>query len=284
MSAATPLPVPRAELAESPCWDQESGRLLWVDIPAGRVHRLTLSTHEHEATEIGQPVGAVVTRAGGGLALAARDGFLALGREGGQPEQLAAVEADLPGNRLNDGKCDRAGRFFAGSKAEDDTPGAGALYRFDPDHRVTRLLSGVTISNGIGWSPDERRLYYVDSPTGRIDQFDYQPATGTLTNRRDFARIPAERGIPDGLTVDAEGGVWVALWGGAAVRRYAVDGGLLGEFDLPTTWVTSCCFGGPDLDQLYVTTARGEADDGLGGSVFVLDPGVAGLPAQPFRG
>jgi sugar lactone lactonase YvrE len=278
------VPVAAGALPEGPCWDAAAGGLYWADIPAGRVHFLDKSG-EQRRWEAGQPVGAVAVRAGGGLVLAVRDGFAALDTATGQISALAGVELDRPGNRMNDGACDRAGRFFAGTKAEDDTPGAGALYRLDPDHGVTRVIADVTISNGIGWSPDERLMYYVDSPTLGIDVFDYDPASAAIGGRRRFARLPDGGAMPDGLAVDAEGGVWVALWGGSAVHRYDAAGRLDRVLEVPHVNVTSCAFGGPGLDLLYVTAAAGP---GAAEGALYLGPagvaGVAGLPAYPFRG
>ncbi|MFD0885886.1 SMP-30/gluconolactonase/LRE family protein, partial [Streptosporangium algeriense] len=256
----------------------------------------------HGVIDVGMPVGVAVPRAEGGLALAVRDGFAVLpeavlskdvlskavlaeggGSEGGRPgnglEVVAPVTAgERPGNRMNDGACDRAGRFFAGTMSEDDTPGAGALYRLGPGRRCERVVENVSISNGVAWSPDERLMYYVDTLTGRVDVFDYDPADGSMANRRVFAVIP--RGLPDGLTVDAAGHVWVALWGGGAVLRLRPDGSLDLTVEMPVTNVTSCAFGGPDLDVLYVTSARnGEA----GGELFRCETSLTGLPANPYR-
>jgi sugar lactone lactonase YvrE len=278
MNAVERVPVPECELGEGPCW--VDGSLLWVDIPAGRVHRYDPADGSHGTAEVGQAVGAVVPRAGGGLVLAVRDGFARFDLDRGGLELIAAVEADKPGNRMNDGKCDRAGRFFAGTKADDDRPGAGALYRLE-NGAVEQLIGGVTISNGIGWSPDERLMYYVDTPTGRIDVFDFDAVTGALANRRVFADIPGDCGQPDGLCVDAGGAVWAALWGGGAVHRYRADGGLDRVLRLPVSNVTCCAFGGADLDVLYITTAR--TDEPNAGALFRCWPGVTGQPANPYR-
>ncbi|WP_214408729.1 SMP-30/gluconolactonase/LRE family protein [Sphaerisporangium fuscum] len=279
------VPVPRARLGEGPRWDGRTGTLLWVDIPAGLVHRLDPADGSHAAVDVGRPVGVAVPRAAGGLALALSDGFAVLAEEpttdgtAAKVELVAPVTAgERPGNRMNDGACDRAGRFFAGTKAEDDTPGAGALYRLGPGHACERVLDGVTISNGIAWSPDERLLYYVDTSTGRVDVFDYDPAGGRLGERRVFAEIT--RGMPDGITVDTEGHVWVGLWDGGAVLRLRPDGRLDLAVEMPATKVTSCAFGGPHLDELYVTTAW----DGTGGGELLrCRTSVAGFPANPYR-
>lgn len=286
MSAVTRVPVPAGTLAEGPFWDTAAGGLYWVDIPAGRVHFRgdgdSQDSDGHRHWDVGQPVGAAVPRAGGGLVLAVRDGFVGLDLETGQTAPLAAVELDRPGNRMNDGNCDRAGRFFAGTKAEDDEPGAGALYRLDPDGRVTTVIAAVTISNGIGWSPDESLMYYVDSPTRRVDVLDYDPASGAVAGRRPFATLPDSGAVPDGLTVDAEGCVWVALWGGSAVHRYRPDGSRDRVVEIPALNVTCCAFGGASLDTLYVTTAAGPGEDQ--GALFHFPAGVTGLPVQPYRG
>jgi len=273
--------VPLAELGEGPCWDPGRQCLYWVDIPAGIVHQL--AGDEHAAWQAGQPVGAVAVRAQGGLILAARDGFLALDLDTGRVSVIAEVETDRPGNRMNDAACDRAGRMFAGTKAEDDTPGAGALYRLDPDHRLTTVLTGVTVSNGIGWNADESLMYYVDSPTGRVDVLDYDPLTGSGGNRRPFAELPSGQAMPDGLTVDADGGVWVALWDGGTVVRYDLNGHISAAVTLPVARPTSCAFGGVGLDVLYITTAAGSAP-ASGGGLFSCRPGFTGLPANPYRG
>jgi sugar lactone lactonase YvrE len=166
--------------------------------------------------------------------------------------------------------------------ADDEAPGRGALYRLDPDHCVAEVISPVTISNGIGWSPDGGQMYYVDSPTRRVDVMDYDPATGAIAGRRPFAAIDAGEAIPDGLAVDAEGCVWVALWDGAAVLRFGPDGRLRDSLALPTPRVTSCAFGGPDLETLYITTAAGPGSSG--GELFWLRPGVTGLPTHAYQG
>ena len=277
----TELAVPRAALGEGPCWDAKAGALYWTDIPAHRVHRLA-GNEAHTEWDIGQPVGAIVPRAGGGLVLAARDGFLAMDLGTGGLSMLAEVEPGIPGNRMNDGACDRAGRFFAGTMAQDESPGAGALYVLATDHRVTRLVTGVGISNGIGWSPDDRHMYYIDSLTYRVDVFDYEPGTGAIGNRRAFASLGAGDVMPDGLAVDSEGSVWVAVWGGSEVRRYAPDSRLTLSVAVPAANVTSCAFGGPDLRTLYITTAAGPGRSG--GALFACPVAAAGLPANPYRG
>jgi sugar lactone lactonase YvrE len=274
--------APLCTLGEGPVWDARDQSLYWVDIPESRVHQIA-ADGSLSSWDTGQPVGTVVPRASGGLAVAVRDGFMALDPVSGTLTTLAEVEQDQPGNHMNDGACDRAGRFYAGTMAFDETPGAGALYRLDPDLGVTRLLTGVSISNGIGWSPDERLMYYIDSLVHRVDVFDYDPATGEIDGRRPFASVGEGGVVPDGLTVDADGGVWVAVWGGYAVLHHDPGGKVIETVDLPAAArVSSCVFGGPDLDRLYITTAAGPGESA--GALFVCEPGVTGQPSHPFRG
>jgi sugar lactone lactonase YvrE len=183
--------------------------------------------------------------------------------------------------RMNDGACDQQGRFFCGSMAYGAAPGRGALYRLDPDGTVHPVHSGITISNGIGWSPDGSRAYYVDSGTGRVDV-----CSPDLVERRPFVTVPETTGTPDGLTVDADGGVWVALWGGSAVHRYSPDGELDQVVSLPVAQVSSCAFGGEDLDTLFITTSREGLSDPepAAGALFAVQPGTKGLPTLTFAG
>jgi sugar lactone lactonase YvrE len=278
----------RADLGEGPRWDSARQRLLWVDIMRGRIHAFTPSTGACRNVAVGRPVGALASGRDGSLVLAVAGGFARLDPDSERFEMLATVETDRPQNRMNDGACDGAGRFWAGTMALDERPGAGALYRLDPDLTVHTMLTGVTISNGLDWSLDGRRMYYVDSPTRRIDTFDFDVTTGGIANRRTFVEVPADAGIPDGLTVDAAGFVWLALWGGAALRRYAPDGTLERVVPLPVTHPTSCAFGGAALDELYVTSARRplsaeeKARQPQAGGVFRLRPGVVGRRAHLF--
>jgi sugar lactone lactonase YvrE len=273
-----------AELGEGPVWDAERGDLIWVDIDRGLVHRRAAGRRD-VTLSAGQPVGCAVPRADGGLALALRDGFALIDPGGGSPRIVAAVERDRADTRMNDGACDARGRLWAGTMSlRGDTRGA-ALYRLDPDLTVRRMLPGLSVSNGLGWSPDGDTLYHVDSPRRRVDVYDYDDTAGAIAGRRAVIPIAPELGLPDGLAVDAEGGVWVALWGGGAVQRYSPEGTVDERIELPATNVTSCCFGGVDMRTLYVTTAaRGAEGEPLAGAVFACRPGVRGLPATPFAG
>ena len=248
----------RAALGEGPRWDAQRGELLWVDIERGEVHR------GQDVTRFDERVGAAIPTTDGGLLVATASALVLDGRR-------VARFPHGPDIRANDGACDPDGRFWVGSMALDERDGAGALHRY-ADGRLTTVLEGVGLSNGLGWSPDGTLMYYVDSNTGRVDVFDYD---GELANRRPFARI--EQGTPDGLAVDDDGGVWVAIWGGACVRRFDPDGTLVHEVAVPAEHVTSCCFGGDDRRSLFITTAAPD------GRVYVTDAGVGGPPAQPFR-
>ena len=265
---------PFAFHGEGPVWDDG---LRFVDMLAGDIISLDPDGGLRERLHVGAVAAAFRPRRGGGIVVAVERGF-ALVDSDGAIETLPELWTDER-VRMNDGATDPEGRFYCGSMAYDATPGAGRLYRLDPDGTVEVVLEPVTISNGLGWSPDGHTAFYVDSPTYRIDAFD-----ADLTGRRPFAHIAEEQGMPDGLTVDREGGVWVALWGGSAVHRYAPDGTLDAVLELPVTQVTACTFGGPALDELYITTSRQDGDQPAAGSVFRARPGVSGLPVVPFNG
>ena len=269
----------RADLGEGPLWDRRSSELLWVDIMAGLLHRFDPATRTDVAIDVGQPVGCVVTRASGGWALGLKDGFATAN---GSVDLIAPLDLGRPDLRINDGAVDSRGRFWAGTMQLDSEPEAGSLYRLDPDGSLHTILAKVTISNGIGWSPDGTAMYYVDTATRRIDLFDWEAEGGTIANRRTFVTLEAGAGDPDGLVVDEEGGVWLALWGGFAVRRYSPEGELLGVVDVPVGRVTKAAFGGRGLDELYITTAAGPEPHA--GGVFRARPGVCGQPAHDFAG
>ena len=280
----------QAELGEGPVWDPDAECLYFVDIERSRVLRYDPASQASRSFDIGTMVGAVALTTTGDLVLAVRDGFARLDLDSGHVRAVAAVEADLTDRRMNDGACDPAGRFWAGTMALDERHGAGALYRLDPDGCVHRMLDGVSISNGLDWSDDGRLMYYVDTPTRSIDVFDFDIVTGAIANRRSLVRVECGDGWPDGLTLDAEGCIWVALWSGGTVRRYTPDGTLDRVVLVPTTYPTSCAFGGPDLRDLYVTTAATaltadeRARQPLAGGLFRCRPGVAGRPAHRFKG
>jgi sugar lactone lactonase YvrE len=278
-------------LCEGPLWDPRTERLLWVDIPLGLVHQLDVATGEDVVVrDVGQPVGCVALRRSGGYVVATERAVAVADVDWQAVEQVTELPGQPVLTRTNDGACDPWGCFWVGTVANNERPGAGALYRMAADHTVTQVLDGISISNGIDWSPDRSTMYYVDSGAAWVDVFDVDPDDGHVAGRRPFVEIEVPGAVPDGLTVDAEGFVWVALWDGGRIRRYTPDGRLDREVLLPVARASSVAFGGPRLDALYVTTAR----DGLSaaaldrqplaGSVFVHDPGVQGRPPNAWAG
>jgi len=279
----------RDQLGEGPFWDERSGELLRVDITRGRIHAWSPVTHRVTTHEVAGEVSAVLPRAETSGWLLAIGHRLVLD-DGGAQRTLAVVECDRPGNRLNDCKCDPQGRVWAGTMSRQREPGSAALYRLVAGGAIERVIAGTTISNGLGWSPSGDRMYFIDSTTQRIDVFDFDAAGGTLAGRRTLVEVDPGDGLPDGMAVDAEGGIWVCLFGGGAVRRYSPAGVLDAAIALPVTNPTSPVFGGADLRTLYVTSARHRlspeqvAVEPLAGAVLALHPGVRGLPGNRFAG
>ncbi|MFE1750329.1 SMP-30/gluconolactonase/LRE family protein [Streptomyces anandii] len=273
----------RAELGEGPVWDPAAGRLIWIDILSSRVHTYDPASGRRTVRTTGQHVGAARPRAGGGLVLNLRDG-VGLVDPGGAFRWLH--RAPVPGRRANDAAVAPDGSLWAGTMRYDEAPGGGTLTRLTGDGTAEVVLDDVTVSNGTGWSPDGRLMYYVDSPTLRIDVFDVVGGGERVTGRREFARVEEGAGFPDGLTVDADGCVWVALWDGGAVRRYTPDGRLDRVVALPVPRPTACAFGGPALTDLYVTTARTglTAPHPMAGSLLVLPGAGKGLVQPAFAG
>ena len=269
------------ELGEGAFWDAARASLVWVDILGSAVHELREG--DHHVYDVGTHVGVAAPRAKGGWVLAVRDGFAAFDPAAGSFEVLARISE--PGTRMNDGNVDAQGRFFAGSMLYTEQPDGGRLYRLDPDHSVAVVLDPVSVSNGIDWGPDGSHVYYVDSSTRAIARFDRD-----WSNRTTFAQLDEGEGFPDGLTIDSEGCVWLAVWDGAHVRRYTPDGRIDRVVEVPAPRVTSCGFGGPDLSTLYITTARvGLKPDQLerfplSGSLFAFDAGATGRPRNVFTG
>lgn len=284
----------RGLLSEGPRWDEERQELLWIDILGRLMHRAAL-TSDGRCDDLGtisfdRHVGAAAPVLGGGYVIAATTGFLFLD-EAGVVRELAQPERGRSDVRMNDGMCDPQGRFWAGTMAYDESPGAGTLYRLELDGSCSTMLTGLTISNGIGWSPDEGTMYLSDSGTRSVYAFGFGGSTGTISDRRTIVQIERAGAAPDGLTVDEEGGIWVALWDGGAVNRYRSDGSLLASVQLPVQRPTSCAFGGPELTTLFVTTARvgldeeALADQPAAGRVLAITGlGVRGSPCLPYRG
>jgi sugar lactone lactonase YvrE len=276
----------RAIVGEGPLWDERRGVLSWVDIPRGEVHASSAAGQILRSYSVGRAVGAALPAAGGGWLLADADGFTMLAVDGSLTVLLGTLAERLD-LRFNDAKCDPAGRAWAGSVAHDLAPGAGSLYRLDPGPVATLVLGGLTVSNGLGWSPDGRTMWFADSALPYISAFEYDPQTGAMGSARQPVPLAETSGVADGLCVDDEGSIWLALWGGGAVHRYTPDGRLDTIVRLPVERVTSCAFGGPHGATLFITTARLDGPEAerepLGGALFTVTPGVTGPAATPWR-
>jgi sugar lactone lactonase YvrE len=269
---------------EGPFWDVENDRLLLVDMLAGTVVAVDADgdTRRHKLATV---AAAMRARRRGGYVLATENQFVLLGPDLTEQTALPPVFTD-PLIRMNDGGCDPQGRFYCGTMAYDETPGAGTLYRLDPDGSVHVTLREVTISNGLQWNRAGDTVFYADTPTRRVDSFTFDPASGAFTDRRTFTEVSGG-GHPDGMAIDEEDGVWVAIWGGSAVHRYDWTGRLDLIVDLPVSNVTACAFGGPALQTLFITTSRQGLDEDVqpvAGAVFRYEAGVRGAPQHAFAG
>jgi sugar lactone lactonase YvrE len=285
----------RAELGEGPSWDAEKKVLYWVDISGGIVYVHTPNNPNDEVVQRVKSIScAVPRRGGGGLVLTSQHGIYGLELKSKVLTPLTEqVETDREENRFNDGKCDSAGRFWAGTMNGLKNAPSGALYVLERNHGLKKALPGVTVSNGMGWSPDNKTMFHIDSPTRKVSAFDYALRTGEIGNRRtvvDFSQAQ-QLGNPDGMAVDEEGMIWVAHWGGARVTRWnPLNGTLLETIAVPADQTSSCCFGGDNLDELYITSARHNLDPKilaakpLSGSLFMAKVGVRGLPTNAFDG
>ncbi|MDE0780394.1 MAG: SMP-30/gluconolactonase/LRE family protein [Alphaproteobacteria bacterium] len=283
-----------AILGESPVWSVDEQVLYWLDIKAPSLHRYDPASGKDEAWPVAQEIGSIALRAGGGLVGALRDGFAYLTPGEDRLEWIGNPEPGRPESRLNDGRVDRQGRFWAGSMHDPEGPPqsyferepVGAFYRLDGDGSIHRMIEGILVSNGLCWSPDGTRMYAADSPTRTIRTWSYDPETGNICDEQVFVTIPEEpdRGTPDGATVDAEGGVWIAEFRGSRITRFYPDGTEDRMIELPVSSPTCPMFGGLDLRTLYVTSAKIMlSPDELGreplaGALFALDVGIAGLP------
>jgi sugar lactone lactonase YvrE len=273
-----------AETGEGPVWDARTGQLVWVDIPAGVLHRSDVFTGADTTTKVGMMLGAVAVAATSGWAAAAEDGFGFIDTAG----RLGIVDRVLsePGTRMNDAACDRRGRMWAGSLGPGVAPGAGMLHCWEPGQQSRVALRGLTLPNGIAWSLSGQQMYLADSSAGAVYEFGFDADDGRLGSRRVLIEIPAAEGVPDGLCADADGCLWLAVWGGWQVRRYDPAGRLLATIGFPVAQPSACAFG-PDT-TLYVTSAweglpAGHGQE-LAGSVFALDAGVRGAEVHAFGG
>jgi sugar lactone lactonase YvrE len=283
-SAAERFTDPCTFHGEGPFWDETNDRLLLVDMLAGAVVAVDAEGGTSRRKLAGVAA-ALRARRGGGYVLATENRFVLLGRDLTEETALPPVFTD-PLLRMNDGGCDPQGRFYCGTMAYAETPGAGTLYRLDPDGAVSVTLRNVTISNGLQWNRAGDTVFYADTPTGRVDRFTFDPVSGAFTDRRTFTEVSGG-GYPDGMAIDEEDGVWVALWGGSAVHRYDPAGRLDLVVELPVSNVTACAFGGPERQTLYITTSRQGLDDDSqpdAGAVFRYEAGVRGAPQHAFAG
>lgn len=274
-------------LGEGPVFDERTGRMSWVDVGAPRLLWRDLTSGATGETPFPELVSAAVPRAGGGLVLCMGAGVVLSNADGTLHPMQHFHDTERTDLRANDAKADPWGRLWVGTMSRAETGPDGALYRLDPYAKLVQVLDGVTVSNGLGWSPDRTTMYYIDTPTGRVDAFDYDLSTGEIDRRRPFAEFPDDAGKPDGMCVDAEGGVWVASWGGGMVRRYTPDGELDRIVTVPTPLVTSCAFAGAELDLLVITTASvGDSAGQPGaGQTYSYRPGdVTGLPVDRYAG
>ncbi len=278
----------KAVLGESALWRAEAQALHWVDIVKAEVHTLRLPSMEHTWFSTAQATGAIVPASDGGFAAALATGFYLLDSRG-PVRRIAEPEGLVPRFRMNDGKCDRRGRFWAGTQIlRDEMRNRGFFWCLDTDGSVRTALTGVTTSNGLAWNRDDTVLYYVDTPSFQVTAFPFDLERGALGAGKVCVNVPREYGYPDGMTVDCEGMLWVAHWQGGAVRRYDPrTGACIGVLPVAASKVTSCCFGGPNLDILYITTASEEisaADEPLAGGIFQARVGVSGYEPFPYRG
>lgn len=283
------------DLGKSPCWDVDAQRLYWIDAWRAEVHAFDPATCRTSRADLGPalaglPIGSIACKAGGGLVAGVRGGFYHLDLDPPAARLIAAVEADRPStNRLNDGKCDRAGRFWCASVNTDHRTPTAALWRLEQGKAPVPMEDGLTVGNGIAWSPDDRRMYLADTLAGIVWQYDFDIADGALANRRPFISTAHIRGFVDGATVDADGCYWAALFRGGAVAQFDPDGKLVRHIRLPASNPTMCTFGGPGLDVLYVTSASRFLDEAqrrdqpLAGCLFAIEGlGTRGLAEPRF--
>jgi sugar lactone lactonase YvrE len=264
--------------------------LYWVDIQGSCFYRYRPATGEHERFVVGVWVGALALREGGGLVLATQTGFAYWDDKTHKIDFFNHPEQHIPTNRFNDGKVDRQGRFWAGTMEDDSTTAKGSLYRLDIDHSIHKMETDLWISNGIGWSPDNTTMYLTDSIPCVIYAYDFEPESGQISNRRDLIKGDPNGPVPDGMTVDSEGYIWSAQWGGWKIVRYAPDGTVDREIAVPVAQPSCVTFGGADLSELYITSAwKGLSEDErkaqpLAGDIFRIKPGVRGLPEPEYKG
>lgn len=291
MTARTPELIldAKAQLGEGPSWDAASRILYWINIYAGEIHAYSPKTTSDRVIPVGEPVGCVAPTKAGELIIASQSGIALLDPATGNRTMLASPEAGRPGHRFNDGKCDPAGRFLAGTMDNAEVEASGSLYSLSRDGSLKVLLTGVRISNGLAWSPDHATLYHIDTPTRTVMAYPYDLTSGNISRPREAVHVPEELGWPDGMTSDTLGNLWIAMWAGAALTRWdPASGRLLEKIPVPALNVTACAFGGESCTDLYITSARkGMNDEQLArypftGGLFRLPTNVKGMPAFSF--
>ncbi|NHM33896.1 SMP-30/gluconolactonase/LRE family protein [Neobacillus terrae] len=281
----------QAELGEGPSWDAKNQLLYWVDILSKKVCIFNPKTEENREIHLEQMASAVVPRESGGLVLGMENGFYFLDINTEELTQITDPESHLPLNRFNDGKCDPKGRFWAGSMNLEELEGEGSLYFLDKDLQTKKKVDGTTISNGLAWSPDNKFFYFTDTPTMKIVRYEYDLNSGEIKNPKPVIHFPESEGYPDGMTIDSEGMLWIAHWSGNKVSRWNPETGeQILSINIPAMNVTSCTFGGEDLSELYITTARkGMTEEELekfplSGGVFRVKTEIQGAPTYTFKG
>jgi len=289
VSPATCVLDAKALIGESPCWDARSGVLYWVDIPARKIHRYDPVSGSDKAWLMSEEVGCVANCADNTLVIALRKGFFRFDPVRETLSPLFKTDAEPVTNRFNDGKTDRQGRFWCGSTDEAEKAPTGALYCLDRGLHCRRLVDGIICSNALCWSPDGRIMYFGDSSRQTVWAWNFEPGSGAIFNRRVFVSVPVEEGAPDGATVDSEGYIWIAQWGGWRVVRYDPKGRIDRVLRLPVSQPACPAFGGPDLNTLYIATAaiglsaEAHAREPLAGGLFAVNIGVSGIAEVPFR-
>lgn len=280
----------KSELGEGSIWNYRTGELMWINIKGKILNFYDPVTGLNKEMFTGQMIGTVVPTESGKVLAALQNGIYSFDPETGSKKLIVDPEADIPDNRFNDGKCDPAGRFWAGTMSLVGKEEAGALYRLDPDSTIHKMIDNVGTSNGIVWSADKTKMYYIDTPTRKVMAYNYDDETGDISNPEVAVEIPDGMGYPDGMTIDENDNLWVALWGGSAVGNFnSKTGELIRKIEVPAKNVTSCAFGDDDLGTLYITTAReSTSDEDLkrfphAGSVFKTRPGEKGVKAFYFN-
>lgn len=281
----------RCLLGEGPVWDADRQRILWLDILQGHIHQYDPAIDAHNVIDAGEMIGAICLSSKGSVIAAMKSGFAGIDLDTGKIQPIANPESHMTGNRFNDGKCDPAGNFWAGTMSLTDHPAAGGLYVLRTDGLAEKRLSDISISNGLAWSPDDKTFYYIDTPTHQVVAYDYDVSEALISNPRVVVRIPDDFGGPDGMTIDTEGMLWIAHWDGWQITRWnPATGELLMQLHIPTARVTSCTFGGDQLQDLYITTAsvglspEQLLEQPLAGALLVIrDCGFRGIPPDRFR-